>query len=57
MYVSEPPKRVVSGWVFSWDPSFVLRIKHRLFELLFVSIATVFWGDGPACEGQNSDIH
>ena len=27
-----------------------------MFELLLVSIATVFWDDGPACEGQNSNI-
>ena len=24
---SEPPKRVASGWVVSWDPSFALHIK------------------------------
>ena len=44
---SEPPKRVVSGWVVSWDPSFALHIKKR-FDLLIVSIARVFWDDGPA---------
>ena len=29
-YTSEPPKRGVSGWVVSWDPSFALRIKKHV---------------------------
>ena len=27
---SEPPKRVLSGWVVSWDPSFALQIKRHV---------------------------
>ena len=48
---------LVCGWVGSWDPSFALHLTHNPFELLFFSIATVFWDGVPACEGQNSDIH
>ena len=28
--VSESPKRVVSEWVLSWDPSFALHIKTHI---------------------------
>ena len=47
---SEPPKRVVSGWVVSWDPSFALHIKKRVWIVACRDCHS-------ASEGENSDIH
>ena len=49
-HISEPPKRVVSGWVVSWDPSFALHIQQHVLTVACQHCHS-------ACEGEKSDIH